>query len=272
MGNEVVGSVISLWRYPVKSMGGEELHGSDVTERGLLGDRAYALIDQETGKLASAKHPRKWARLMDLARSSWSLRRWVARLRRSASRSPTGPASRARRRGWTAGSQRHSVGRSSLRRARRRPPRSRRSGPRSRAPGSTVVFSLPRAKRSSPMCPRRLRLRPERFRLLGGASAHDQHPSAGYASSLPRVALVRRFRPNIVVEVPQVEGFVENDRARRVVRIGEVRLKVIIPTPRCVMTTLAQGHLPGDARILRAMAEHNRIRAGGLGELPCACV
>ena len=55
---------------------------------------------------------------------------------------------------------------------------------------------------------------------------------------------VRRFRPNIVVEVPRVEGFVENDWACRVVRIGEVRLKVIIPTPRCVMTTLAPGRPP----------------------------
>src|SRR5262245_26201484 len=65
MGNEVVGSVVSLWRYPVKSMSGEGLKASDVTERGLVGDRAYALIDRETGKLASAKHPRKWARLLD---------------------------------------------------------------------------------------------------------------------------------------------------------------------------------------------------------------
>jgi uncharacterized protein len=36
-----LGSVVSLWRYPVKSMMGEELNGADVTERGLLGDRAY---------------------------------------------------------------------------------------------------------------------------------------------------------------------------------------------------------------------------------------
>jgi uncharacterized protein YcbX len=32
----VLGSVVSLWRYPVKSMMGEELNRSDVTERGLL--------------------------------------------------------------------------------------------------------------------------------------------------------------------------------------------------------------------------------------------
>src|SRR5438132_10621183 len=60
-----VGSVVSLWRYPVKSMMGEELNATDVTDHGLLGDRVYALLDPATGKIASAKNPRKWARLFD---------------------------------------------------------------------------------------------------------------------------------------------------------------------------------------------------------------
>src|SRR6478736_595079 len=58
-----VGSVVSLWRYPVKSMLGEELNASNVTERGLAGDRAYALVDSADGKIASAKNPRKWPRM-----------------------------------------------------------------------------------------------------------------------------------------------------------------------------------------------------------------
>src|SRR5437763_538456 len=60
-----LGSVVSLWRYPVKSMMGEELNAAVVTERGLLGDRAYALVDSSDGKVASAKNPRKWPRLFD---------------------------------------------------------------------------------------------------------------------------------------------------------------------------------------------------------------
>src|SRR3990172_3801758 len=64
-GLTTVGHVVSLWRYPVKSMMGEELNSSEVTQRGLLGDRAYALVDSETGKVASAKNPRKWPRLFD---------------------------------------------------------------------------------------------------------------------------------------------------------------------------------------------------------------
>lgn len=52
-----VGTVVSLWRYPVKSMMGEELNAAHVTDRGLLGDRVCALYDPSTGKIASAKHP-----------------------------------------------------------------------------------------------------------------------------------------------------------------------------------------------------------------------
>jgi hypothetical protein len=44
---------------------GEELNSLYVTERGLIGDRSYTLIDQETGKVASAKNPRKWGKLFD---------------------------------------------------------------------------------------------------------------------------------------------------------------------------------------------------------------
>jgi MOSC N-terminal beta barrel domain len=60
-----LGSVVSLWRYPVKSMMGEELNATEVTQRGLLGDRPYALGDPSNGKVASAKNPNKWAKLFD---------------------------------------------------------------------------------------------------------------------------------------------------------------------------------------------------------------
>jgi uncharacterized protein YcbX len=39
MPNATQRSVAALWRYPVKSMLGEELTTTEVTERGLLGDR-----------------------------------------------------------------------------------------------------------------------------------------------------------------------------------------------------------------------------------------
>src|SRR5712691_10288916 len=59
------GSVVGLWRYPVKSMMGEELNAAEVTERGLIGDRQFALVDASTGKVAGAKNPRKWGNFFD---------------------------------------------------------------------------------------------------------------------------------------------------------------------------------------------------------------
>jgi len=75
---------------------------------------------------------------------------------------------------------------------------------------------------------------------------------------------VRRFRPNIVVETASSNrGFVENDWVGRTLTIGgKVRLSVTGPCPRCVMTTLAQGDLPGDPGILRTAARHNQVNVG----------
>src|SRR6266516_6706394 len=64
-GHVQVGSVAALWRYPVKSMMGEELNSSAVTDRGLLGDRQFAVVDRATGKVAGAKNPRKWGNFFD---------------------------------------------------------------------------------------------------------------------------------------------------------------------------------------------------------------
>ena len=41
MERKLVGILESLWRYPVKSMQGEQLESSDISTKGLLGDRAF---------------------------------------------------------------------------------------------------------------------------------------------------------------------------------------------------------------------------------------
>jgi uncharacterized protein YcbX len=62
----LTGSIQALHRYPVKSMAGESLTSATVlADHGLQGDRAYALIDVETGRVASAKHPKRWSRLLE---------------------------------------------------------------------------------------------------------------------------------------------------------------------------------------------------------------
>jgi uncharacterized protein YcbX len=46
-------------------MMGEELNATEVTKTGLIGDRAYALIDNLDGKVATAQNPRQWPTLFD---------------------------------------------------------------------------------------------------------------------------------------------------------------------------------------------------------------
>ena len=69
--SEPVGTVQALWRFPVKSMLGEQVGVVEVGKGGIVGDRAYAVRGRETGKVASAKHPKAWPGLFACrARSS----------------------------------------------------------------------------------------------------------------------------------------------------------------------------------------------------------
>jgi hypothetical protein len=82
----------------------------------------------------------------------------------------------------------------------------------------------------------------------------------------------RRFRMNVTVGTERA-GFLENDWVGRDLAIGDaVRLGVALPDPRCVMTTLAQDDLPKDTDVLRTLARHNRIQVGTAGQFPCAGV
>src|SRR5262245_23701836 len=56
------GSVSALWRYPVKSVAGEQLESIRVSQRGLLGDRAYAFVDGN--KVGSAKNAKRFGQLL----------------------------------------------------------------------------------------------------------------------------------------------------------------------------------------------------------------
>jgi uncharacterized protein YcbX len=79
---------------------------------------------------------------------------------------------------------------------------------------------------------------------------------------------VRRFRPNLLLEVAEEEGFVENDWQH--IKVGEVELQSVMPVPRCVMTTLAQEDLPRDSNVLRSAARHNMLDTRIVGKMPCA--
>lgn len=64
-----IGTLGRIWRYPVKSLAGEELDRVEVQERGLLGDRQLAVYNQ-AGKIGSGKETRRFSRILGLLMAS----------------------------------------------------------------------------------------------------------------------------------------------------------------------------------------------------------
>ena len=53
-----VGTVVQVWRYPVKSFQGEQVDALELAPGGAPGDRTLAVVDPAAGKVLSAKrHP-----------------------------------------------------------------------------------------------------------------------------------------------------------------------------------------------------------------------
>ena len=235
-----LGSVVSLWRYPVKSMMGEELNACEVTERGLVGDRAYGLIDNEDGKAATAKNPRKWPHLFAF-RSSFAEPAGV-QLSGVAKQSASGTRIPAVQiilpDGTTVTSDQDDLNQilsNALNRG---------VTFRAAQPGAIAEFTLPEGT------------------FFDGAMIHllttatldrlrESYPQGQFEA--------RRFRPNIVVQLAFGEKeFAENAWVGHTLSIGNsVRLNITRPCGRCVMTTLPQGHLPKDPGILRTVAQEN---------------
>ena len=260
-----LGSVVSLWRYPVKSMLGEELNAAAVTQRGLSGDRLYGIVDSSDGKVATAKNPRKWPHLFDF-RSSLDERQQAGTQKPPARITlPDGSIvhsdqanvdqilSQVLNRQVTLRSVRQSYEETTELAS----PNLQNATAEEYWPDTagldyrdTVTdFSLPEGTFFD-----------SAFAHLLTTATLDQLRALAPQGRFE----VRRFRPNIVIETTDGEkGFVENAWVGQVLAIGDtVRLSITGPCPRCVMTTLAQGDLPKDSGILRTAAQHNRANVG----------
>jgi len=246
------GSVVSLWRYPVKSMMGEELNATELTERGLLGDRAYALIDSSDGKVATAKNPRKWPRLFDF-------RATFVEQARAAAKVPTVRISLPD--GTTVTSDQGDLNQILSKALNREVTldTARRGAVNAEEYWPDMEGLDHRETVTNFTLPEETFFDCATVHLLTTATLdrlRELYPQGRFE--------VRRFRPNIVVAPASSEkNFVENDWLGHTLAIGdEVRLNITGPCSRCVMTTLPQGDLPKDPGILRTAAQHNRVNVG----------
>jgi uncharacterized protein len=261
----VLGSVVSLWRYPVKSMLGEELHASEVTPRGLLGDRAYALVDGVDGKVASAKNPRKWPQLFDCRAV------FVDEPRPGA----TMPPVRLTLPDGTLVTQGQGDHNQTLSEVLHRDV-TLQAAERGHAEVVESTFPNPWVASAEEYWPDieglDYRDTVTDFALPEGTFFDAAAVHVLTTATLDRLRELypqgrfeaRRFRPNLVVElVNDVKDFVENGWIDHSLAIGDdVRLRITGGCPRCVMTTLAQGDLPQDPGILRTAAQHNHATVG----------
>ena len=78
---------------------------------------------------------------------------------------------------------------------------------------------------------------------------------------------VRHFRPNLVVDTGEEPGFPEDGWLGRTLEVGDALLEVVAPMPRCVMVTMAQVGLDGDAGLLGTVTDRHEMDFGVLAEV-----
>jgi uncharacterized protein YcbX len=251
-------TIASLFRYPVKSMLGEQITCAYVTVRGLAGDRAYALVDKQSNRAAVV---RTWAtplmsyratfdaeplpdrpppaiRIADPDGATWS------------SAEPDSDARFSTRFNRPLNLMNHAPAGLLL------------EFPAGTAGGKMADVTEVAISGAAP---------PGTFFDVASIHLITTVTLERIQSAYPQGRIdVRRFRPNIVLET-DAEPFAENAWAGRRFAIGgETVLKGFIPTPRCVNTTIPQADLPRDGGILKALARLNVVDFGDSGHLPCA--
>ncbi len=255
-----VGTVKSLWRFPVKSMLGEQLDELHITSRGVVGDRAWALRDLGNMRVASAK---KFVGLL----------KFQANYEGSpeADNLPpvkiTLPDGREIHAGDANASEVISEALGHGFHLEHSPnPVGERAGidpatifadnpignviPGLRADQMPDYFALHKGSY----------LDSATFHLIAtGTLAHMRGLTEGNSDFD-----YRRFRANLLVDTGNVaNGFVEDEWVGGVLEIGEgVKVTSIQPALRCVMTTHAQQDLPRDLAILRTAVQRHQANLG----------
>lgn len=261
-------AVTGLWRYPVKSMAGEERDRVALGPRGIPGDRAWAVRDEERGGIRGGK---RFPQLMDCS----------ARYPEEPAAEGSSPAEITLPTGEVLQTGDEKA-----------------AGKLSHVVASPVTLwplmpkeDLDHYKRGAPLLEdtkaefRRIfaRLPDEPMPDLSAFPkelAPYESPPGTYFDAFPLLLMtqqslaalaaaapesqidVRRFRPNIVLDAQGQEGLVERAWEGRTARLGTATLKLELNCPRCVMTTHGFADLPKDPGIMRSMVKET---SGDLG-------
>lgn len=253
----VVGTVASIHRYPLKSMLGESVPEVELDADGMVGDRTWALRDIETGKLASAKRPRPWAALLECVATGTGDDVEIAL--------PTGQRFNVHDAGLPVALEAF-LGRTVAVEASERAQQGVYDSEWPEVEGVDLAGDIE--------LPTNITGEGTSFVDLGILHVLTTASMASLADADPDLVVdVDRFRPGMVLDTPDLGGFPENDDwVGTTLRFGSgddaVEIAIGDPTPRCIMTTLAQGDLPRQPGLLQALARINR-RSGNFGAFAC---
>jgi uncharacterized protein len=213
-----IGTVRTIWRYPVSSTGGEQLANSRLAMGGVEGDRTWGIVDLRDGSIVGPEKRSEWRTIPTVF-------------------SRTGASGLQVKTPWSdwldAGSNEADAAISSFLgfEAALRP-----HVPHGEAAAGRIA---PRYRRADILLTTTASMR-RLADLLGAPEEVDD----------------RRFRPNIVVDTDTgLSGFVELEWVGREIRIGEAVIRVVEPCVRCPFTTLAQDGLSFMPKVLHTISE-----------------
>lgn len=271
------GTVTGLWRFPVKSMGGEQLEEAELTEAGILGDRAYALIEKDTGKVVSAKSVKSFPDLFQFKAAFVEPPRRGCALPPVLITFPDGTLLRSDSDDADEVLSAHFGRAVTLGQT---------------APDDYTIDQYHSDIEGADPFGRKDEVVEQKLgaALFTELGMESPVPAGSFFDVFPLSILTtstlaqlkehqpesqfdeRRFRMNVIVETEE-SGFIENNWIGQDLTLGDsVALKVAMPGPRCIMTILEQDDLPRDPAILKTLVNHNRIQVGDLGKFPCAGV
>jgi len=266
--------VQELWRYPVKSMAGERIAESEVTSRGVAGDRAWAVRDEVRGGIRGAK---KLAGLMKIA----------AEYPGPPSSEGSSPATIRFEDGSTASTGDEDI-------------HKRVSDALDHEVTLWPLVEIGDGSHYRRGAPDNADMEKE-LRAIFGREPEEPLPDIGkfppelmenecppgtYFDAFPLLVMtttslesmearepgsrfdVRRFRPNVLIDAAEASGpFPESDWEGRRARVGSATLRMGVVCPRCVMVTRGFEDLPKDPKIMRSLVRESEGNLGLYAEI-----
>ena len=229
--------VLELWRYPVKSLQGEQLAEALIDDTGMRGDRGWGVRDDETGKILTAKRE---PRLLQAAASMTADGEVDITLPSGTRCRGTGPETDAALTGWLERPVTLVDAASSY-------------GVQAEyftdaldETSEAIAWTLPRGRFVDAMP----------LLLLTTASLRagsHLHPDGEWE--------VRRFRPNVVIDADG-DDWVEDGWCGGPVRVGSVEVAPQQACVRCTMVTRPQPGLGRDLDIFKSLARGHAANMG----------